>query len=161
MKKVIVLGCPGAGKSTFSRKLSAKTGLPLFYLDMIWHRPDRTEIEQDEFDARLQELLTCDEWIIDGNYARTLPTRLAHCDTVILLDMPLEICAEGIKSRIGKKRVDMPWVEKELDAEFLQWVIDFPRDVLPGINNLLITTDKTVIRFRSREEADAFIDSLP
>ncbi|MEY8605912.1 hypothetical protein [Muribaculum intestinale] len=32
MKKVIIIGCPGAGKSTFARKLSAKTGLPLYYL---------------------------------------------------------------------------------------------------------------------------------
>lgn len=54
----------------------------------------------------------------------------------------------------------MPWTEEELDPEFLQWVIDFPRDVLPEINNMLSATDKTVIRFRSREEADAYIDAL-
>lgn len=154
------MGCPGAGKSTFSRKLSAKTGLPLFYLDMVWHRPDRTVVGQEEFDAKLQEIMKQDEWIIDGNYARTLPTRLAHCDTVFLLDIPVETCIEGIKSRIGKSREDMPWSENELDPEFLQWVIDFPNDVLPGINALLSATDKTVIRFYSREEADAFLESL-
>lgn len=63
MKKVIVIGCPGAGKSTFSRKLAAKTGLPLHYLDMIWHRADRTVIGRDEFDKRLDKLVKEDEWI--------------------------------------------------------------------------------------------------
>ena len=60
MKKVIVIGCPGAGKSTFSRKLVAKTGLPLYYLDMIWHRPDRTTVTREEFDERLSEIISQD-----------------------------------------------------------------------------------------------------
>ncbi len=100
MKKVIVIGCPGAGKSTFSRKLSAKLGLPLYYLDMIWHRPDRTVIGRDEFDTRLAEILAEDKWILDGNYIRTLPIRLAECDTVFLFDLPLDECIEGAKSRL-------------------------------------------------------------
>lgn len=161
MKRVIVLGCPGAGKSTFSCRLAAKTGLPIYYLDMIWHRPDRSVIGADEFDRILNELLAKDEWIIDGNYARTLPVRFAHCDTVFYFDLPTELCVEGAKSRLGKKRDDMPWTEDELDPEFLHWILDFHRDVAPGIDRLLMDSDKTVIRLRSREEADAFIESLP
>lgn len=67
MKKVLILGCPGAGKSTFARKLRDKTGLPLYYLDMIWHKPDRTTITKQEFDAKLSEIIKQEEWIIDGN----------------------------------------------------------------------------------------------
>lgn len=160
MKKVIVIGCPGAGKSTFSRRLSAKTGLPLWYLDMIWHRPDRTVIEREEFDKRLTEIIAEDEWIIDGNYARTLPIRLSECDTVFFFDLPLDECINGAKSRLGKERVDMPWTDDEIDPEFLQWIIDFPRDVVPEINRLLADFDKSVIRFQSRVEADRFIESL-
>ena len=52
MKKVIIIGCPGAGKSTFARKLKDRTGLPLFYLDMIWHKADGTNISRDEFDEK-------------------------------------------------------------------------------------------------------------
>ena len=70
MKKVLILGCPGAGKSTFARKLRDKTGLPLYYLDMIWHKPDRTTITKQEFDAKLSEIIKQEEWIIDGNYGR-------------------------------------------------------------------------------------------
>lgn len=57
MKRVLVIGCPGAGKSTFSRKLSAKTGLPLHYLDMIWHKPDKTNVSQEKFDEKLEDML--------------------------------------------------------------------------------------------------------
>lgn len=56
MKKVLVFGCPGAGKSTFARKLSEKTGLPLYYLDMIWHKTDRTTVSTEEFDTTLLRL---------------------------------------------------------------------------------------------------------
>ena len=160
MKKVIVIGCPGAGKSTFARKLAAKARLPLYYLDMIWHQADRTVIGCDEFDRQLHKLVNEDEWIIDGNYARTLPKRLAHCDTVFFFDLPLEVCVEGAKSRLGKERVDMPWVDDELDPEFLQWIIDFPRDVVPEIERHLRNFDNTRIRFHSRNEADKFIHSL-
>ena len=160
MKRVVVIGCAGAGKSTFSRKLAAKTGLPLHYLDMIWHRADRTVIGREEFDLQLGRLVKEDEWIIDGNYARTLPVRLAHCDTVVFFDLPSEICIEGAKSRLGQERVDMPWTDDELDPEFLQWIVDFPRDVVPEINRHLKNYDKTIIRFHSREEADVFISAL-
>ena len=71
MKKIIVIGSPGAGKSTFARKLREKTGIPLYYLDMLWHKPDRTNVSQEEFDAGLDSILCQDEWIIDGNYLRT------------------------------------------------------------------------------------------
>ncbi|MDE6257057.1 MAG: hypothetical protein K2M53_01595, partial [Muribaculaceae bacterium] len=64
------------------------------------------------------------------------------------------------KSRLGKERVDMPWVDKEMDSEFLQWIIDFPRDVIPEIEHHLRDFDKAIIRFYSREEAGEFIDSL-
>lgn len=160
MKRVIVIGCPGVGKSTFSRKLAVKTGLPLHYLDMIWHRSDRTVIGRKEFDRQLTQIVAEEEWIIDGNYARTLPVRLDYCDTVFFFDLPLEICIEGAKSRLGKDRIDMPWVDNEMDPDFLQWIIDFPRDIVPEINHHLKDFDKTVIRFHSREEADKFLEFL-
>ncbi len=126
MRKVIVIGCPGAGKSTFSRKLRDKTGLPLHYLDMIHHKPDRTTVPNEEFDVRLKQLLSQDRWIIDGNYQRTLEVRLQACDTVFLLDFPLEVCLSGAEARVGQVREEMPWTELEFDPEFKQWILDFP-----------------------------------
>ncbi len=161
MQKVIVIGCPGGGKSTFARALRDKTGLPLYCLDMIWHKPDRTTVTREEFDASLREILQKDRYLIDGNYARTLEMRLASCDTAILLDYPLEVCLAGVEARIGTKREDMPWVEEEFDPEFRQWILDFGRDKLPYIYQCLENTrGKRVIVFRSRKEAADFLETL-
>ncbi|HIQ75280.1 MAG TPA: adenylate kinase [Candidatus Cottocaccamicrobium excrementipullorum] len=159
MKKIIVIGSPGAGKSTFARKLREKTGIPLYYLDMLWHKPDRTNVSQEEFDAGLDSILCQDEWIIDGNYLRTLERRLKACDTVFFLDYPLEVCLSGAASRIGKKREDMPWVEEEFDEEFRQWIIDFPRDQLPFIDKKLeqYRSKREIILFKSRQEAEYYL----
>ena len=80
----MIIGSPGAGKSTFARKLKEMTGLPLYYLDMLWHKADRTNVSTEEFDKALQEIVQQDKWIIDGNYQRTLEIRLQECDTVFL-----------------------------------------------------------------------------
>ena len=159
MKRVMVIGCPGAGKSTFSRKLQEKTGLPLYYLDMIWHRPDRTNVSREEFDERLGEITRRDQWILDGNYLRTMKVRLEASDPVFLLDHPLEVCLEGAISRIGKRRGDLPWVETELDPEFRQWILDFQKDQMPEIRRLLeqYGVGREVNVFCSREEGEMYL----
>ncbi len=161
MDKIIVIGSPGAGKSTFSRRLKDILGLPLYHLDMIWHKPDKTNITKEEFDRRLGEILAADKWIIDGNYQRTIEMRLEKCDTVFLLDFPLEVCLAGARARIGKKRDDMPWVEEELDEEFRQWIIDFPVMKLPEIYEILDKyAGKNIIIFKSRQEAETYLEKL-
>ena len=161
MLKVIVIGCPGAGKSTFARKLSNKTGIPLHYLDMLWHKPNRTNISREAFDTQLSKIIQTDTWIIDGNYQRTLEARLKECDTVFLLDLPLEACLLGAESRIGKSREDLPWIETEFDEEFRHWIIDFPKTQLPEIYELLrkYQNNRNIIIFRSRKEADDYLNS--
>lgn len=157
-RKIIVIGSSGAGKSTFSRQLRDITGLPLYHLDMIWHKPDRTNVTKEEFDKRLFEIMLTDEWIIDGNYQRTLEMRLEKCDTVFLLDFPLEICLAGAAARVGKKREDMPWIEEKLDEEFRQWIVDFPNKKLPEIYRMLEHCKvKNVIIFKSRHEIDEYL----
>ena len=159
MRKVMIIGSPGAGKSTFARRLHDVTGLPLYHLDMLWHKPDRTNIPKEEFDVRLGEIVRKDRWIIDGNYQRTLEMRLKECDTVFLLDYPLSVCLEGARSRIGQKRDDLPWLETEFDEGFREWITGFPKDELPQIYELLgkYKGEKEIVIFRSREEAEDFL----
>ena len=160
MKKVIVIGSPGAGKSTFSRKLRDVTGLPLYYLDMIWHKPDRTNISREELVAEQKKIMENRSWIIDGNYLSTMELRLENCDTIFLLDYPLEVCLAGAKARIGTKREDIPWVETEFDEEFRQWILNFPKDQLPVIYQLLekYGQNRNIHIFRSRETAENYLE---
>ncbi len=160
MNKVIIIGCPGSGKTTFAEKLNKCTGLPLYYLDAIWHKPDKTHIPREEFDKRILEIFNEDKWIIDGNYKRTIETRLNECDTVFLFDLPTEICIQGASERIGKGRYDLPWIETELDPEFKQFIEDFPNETLPYIYELIekYEDEKQVTVFKSRIEADEFIE---
>lgn len=162
MNKAIIIGCPGSGKTTFAEKLQKCTGLPLYYLDAIWHKPDKTHIPREEFDQRIVEIFETPRWIIDGNYKRTIELRMKQCDTVFLFDLPVEMCLQGVTDRVGKERYDLPWLETELDPEFKQFIEDFPKDTLPYIYELIekYKDDKRVIIFKSREEADGFIEKL-
>lgn len=159
MKKIIVIGCPGSGKSTFSRALHNKTDIPLYHLDMMFWNADKTTVEKGVFRERLSEVLEKDEWIIDGNYASTMELRLSACDTVIFLDYPTDVCLSGIRERKGKARSDMPWVETGDDEEFNEYVKNFTEQHRPQVLELLEKYgDKNVVVFKSREEADAFLN---
>ena len=159
MKKAIIIGCPGSGKTTFAEKLHKCTGLPLYHLDAIWHKPDKTHIARDVFDERISEIFATDEWIIDGNYNRTIEMRLKECDTVFLFDLPVEVCLQGATERLGKGIYDLPWIEKELDPELKQTIEDFPKNYLPVIYGLIekYKAEKQVVIFTSREEADEYL----
>lgn len=159
MKRIIVIGSPGAGKSTFARKLKDKTGLPLYYLDMIFHKADRTTVTKEEFDRSLQEILKTDNWIIDGNYQRTLPIRFEACTDVFVLDLPVDRCLRGAASRIGMTREDLPWIEEEFDPEFRQYILDFPKDQLPRIYELVeqYKDIRQIIIFHSLEETEEWL----
>ena len=158
-QKAIIIGCPGAGKSTFARILSDKTHLPLYYLDMLWHKPDRTTVDRKIFDKKLKEIVLKDKWIIDGNYGRTLEMRIQACEAVFLLDFPVAECLTGVDSRIGKQRVDMPWIETEFDEEFRQWISDFPKNELPIVYKLLdrYKSEKSIYIFHARADIDDYL----
>ena len=161
MNKAIIIGCPGSGKSTFSRALHEKTKLPLYHLDMLYWNSDRTTVSKEIFRERLQNVLVLNKWIIDGNYGSTIEMRLKECDTVFFLDYPLEVCIDGVRQRKGTVRTDMPWVETEDDEEFLQFIRDFEKRSRPKIIELLNEyKDKNIVVFKSREDADGYLKNL-
>ena len=163
MQKVMVIGCPGSGKSTFSRVLHEITGLPLYHLDMLNWNADRTTVEKEVFRARLAEVIAKGSWIIDGNYGSTLELRMQACDTVFFLDYPLDVCMNGIMERRGKERPDMPWIESadEVDEEFVAFIKNYNSESRPEVMALLERyTDKEIFIFKSRDEADTFLREL-
>jgi adenylate kinase family enzyme len=162
MKKVIVIGCPGSGKSTFSVALRRATGLPLFHLDMMYWNADKTAVERTVFLERMNETLGRSEWIIDGDYRSTMEQRMQACDTVIFLDYPPQVCLDGIRERHGKARSDMPWVESgEEDAEFVEAVKNYNLQRRPQVMELLAKySDKDIFVFENRDEAAEFLLGL-
>ena len=155
MKKIIIIGCPGSGKSTFARALHNKTGIPLYYLDMLYWNADKTTVSKDVFIERLKKVLSEDEWIIDGNYGSTMELRMAECDTVFFLDFDSDICISGIKERMGKQRPDMPWIETQEDPEFLEFIKNYNTDSRPKVIELLKKyNDKDIVIFKNREETE-------
>lgn len=160
MKKVVVIGCGGSGKSVFSRSFAELSGLPLYHLDNIWWREDGTNITREKFDTVLGGILATDEWIIDGNYQRTMERRIAASDTVIFFDLPVETCVEGIMARQGKPRPDMPWrgAGDSNDAEFMNLVYNYGTNNRPKVLDLIEKySHKNIIVFKSRTAADEFL----
>lgn len=159
--RILVLGCPGSGKSTLALKLQAITGLPLFHLDNLWWRPDRTHISREAFDRKLAELLAREAWILDGDYSRTWEVRIRACDTVILLDYDRRTCMAGIRERVGKARPDMPWTESVLDPELAEMTERWREEKRPVLLDLLARyPDKRQIVLRSRREAEEWLNTL-
>jgi adenylate kinase family enzyme len=160
MKRILIIGCPGTGKSTLARALATVTNLPLYHLDLIWHKSDRSTITRAELCERLAAILPTEEWIIDGNYAATLDLRLKYADTVILLDMPTEVALDGARERLGKARDDIPWQENELDAEFEKKILNFKEQTLPGMYECLRHFEGQLTVLHSRDEINMFLKGL-
>jgi adenylate kinase family enzyme len=162
MNKAIVIGCPGSGKSVFSRALHEITSLPLYHLDMIYWREDKTVISREELIEKIKEIGENDKWIIDGNYGATMELRMSLCDTIFFLDYPSNVCLEGIIARRGAHRADMPWADPdEPDGEFVDFVKNYNSQNRPHVlKRIEKYSDKDIHIFKSREEADGFLDTL-
>ena len=162
MKKVIVIGCPGGGKSTFSKALHRVTEIPLYHLDQMYWNEDRTTVEKEVFLDRLSCVMQQERWILDGNYASTMEMRMQACDTVIFLDYPTEVCLQGVQERRGKRRSDIPWVDNgEKDEEFLRFIQNYRLESRPRVMELRNRyANKEWHVFSTRSQAEEFLFSL-
>lgn len=162
MKRVLVLGSPGAGKSFFSRKLAELTKLPLIHMDNLYWNKNKVSISREELIEKLNPIIQEDEWIIDGNYHHTLNLRLERCTDIFFLDLPREDCVQGMIDRIGVVRDDIPWVESKEDAEeLIEWTKDYETKTRPLELQLLSEhPDVHVTVFYTREEINRYLDKL-
>jgi adenylate kinase family enzyme len=164
MRRVVVIGSGGAGKSTFAMRLGEATGLPVHHLDALYWHPGWVPTPDAEWDAKIAELAAGPAWIMDGNYGRTMDQRLAACDTAVFLDLPRTTCLARVLRRWlryrGRARPDMSaGCPEQLTLEFVRWVWRYPRDRRPAVLRCLaaLGPDKRVVHLRSRREAERFL----
>ena len=167
MERVIIIGCGGAGKSTLARKLGERTGLPVVHLDRIWWAPGNwVHLEREEFDGLLQAEMEKSRWILDGNFNRTLESRLERCDTVIYLDMNRFVCLKNWLGRVlknwGHSRPDMgEGCSEWFDPEFASWIWHFNQKNRSRYYALLEGLEgKQVYILKSRRQVKRFLQNL-
>lgn len=163
MKRVLILGCGGAGKSTLARTLGERTGLPVVHLDQGWWLPGWRNPPEEVFDRWLEEQLEKESWIMDGNYLRTLELRLERADTVVFLDYPVRTCLWGVLRRAarywGRTRPDMgEGCPERLDGAFFRWILDFRRETRPEVLERLSRWEGTVYLLRGRSACRRFVE---
>lgn len=165
MKRILIIGCGGSGKSTLARALGKMTGIPVIHLDQLYWRPGWVHVSKDEFDAAVRQEMEKTQWIMDGNFNRTLPERLQHCDTVIYLDFNRFICLLGWLKRVitnwGKSRADMPQDCVEwFDPEFAGWIWKYNDIKRPRNYELLRQAENVnVIILKNRAQVRKFLQS--
>jgi adenylate kinase family enzyme len=166
MRRILILGCAGAGKTFLAQQIATARGLPLIHLDRYYWRPNWVEPDKAAWAQQVQELVALPDWVMDGNYGGSLPARLAVADTAIYLDLPTWVCLWRVLRRTirlhGKMRGDdLPrgCVER-FDWEFTQYIFSYRREHRPRILNALSKFEgKTIILRRPREVAELIADN--
>ena len=163
----MVIGCCGAGKSTFSRKLHAITNIDIFHLDQYYWKPNWTETASEEWKKIVSDLAAKTNWIIDGNYGGTMDIGFKRADTIIYLDYPTSKCLWRVTKRIwkyhGQQRPDMPpGCNERFDLEFYHYVATFNirkrKKTLKKLEALKST--KKVVVFNNDKQAEVFLNEL-
>ncbi|MGH8883764.1 MAG: topology modulation protein [Egibacteraceae bacterium] len=140
MERIVIIGCGGSGKSHLGRQLGAQLGIPVTHLDTRYYDGHWNPLPQERFAELQRELVARPRWIIEGNYASTLPIRLAAADTVIFCDLPALVCLWGIlerRLRHGAGQHDAIGVYDRITWDFLRYILGYQRSMRPRVQRLL------------------------
>lgn len=164
VRKVAICGCGGAGKSAVARQLGTRLNLPVTHLDMLYYDQEWRPVSHDEFVAVQQRLVAEPRWIIDGNYASTMPIRLAAADLVILLDIHPVVCLWGVLRRRQQHRGadDLSrHLRGRLSWGFISYILRFRKTTRPKVRQLLTehATGEVVV-LTSRRAARRFLHAV-
>jgi adenylate kinase family enzyme len=164
MRRVLVVGSGGAGKSIFATRLGELTDLPVIHLDALYWRSGWKQTPQEEWAGVVDALVARDAWVMDGNYGGTLDARLAACDTVVFLDLPRRVCLWRVVRRWlrhrGRTRPDMaPGCDERLSLEFLRWIWQYRATRRPAMLDRLaaLRPGQRAVVLRSADQVESFL----
>ncbi len=166
MKKIIVIGSGGAGKSTFSNRLGDALNIEVIHLDKLFWRPNWTRTPEAEWVVILRRELARDAWIMDGNFGGTREMRIEACDTVIFLDMPRWLCLyrilkRSVLYRTGARPDMAEGCKERFDPEFIMWVWNYRKSSrCRALEELKRFDDRQIIILKSRGDIQRFLDEL-
>ena len=166
MKRILLIGSMGSGKTTLAIKLSQLLAIPVVHLDKLYWKDNWERVDRQEFDRSLKQELEKEKWIIDGNFIRTMPERLKYCDTVIFLDYGKLLCTYGVLKRVffnyGKSRFDMGGnCPERIDMKFIKDVWNFQRENHNKIMNYLGNIEgANIVILKNRKESNEYINGI-
>ena len=162
MQRILVIGSPGAGKSTLAARIAERCGLPLIHLDREYFGPGWSMPSKPEWRERVRALAAKPEWVMDGNYASTFDIRVPRATAIVWLDLPRWRCILGVLWRVaknyGRVRPDLgPACVEKIDWSFLRWIWSYPGTMRPKTARMLkrLHPDQRVYVLRSRPEIPA------
>jgi adenylate kinase family enzyme len=167
MRRVLIIGSAGAGKTTLARQIGTRLDLPVIHLDRHFWNPGWVETPRDEWARQVDELVAGDRWVMDGNYGGTIDRRIRAADTVLFLDYSRVLCLGRVLRRWwrhrGRQRPDLPegCLEK-IDAEFLLWIWNYRRRSRPRIVDALdrFGEGRRIETLSNPAEARALLEAL-
>jgi adenylate kinase family enzyme len=165
VKRILVIGSGGAGKSTFAKQLGQILELPVIHLDQLYWKSGWEKPSKDEWAIKVDRAIAGREWVMDGNFGGTLPQRIKRADAIVLLDISRWICLWRVAKRAvkyrGMHRPDMaPGCQERFDLEFVRWIWNYPKKSKPAKLALLSATgpDQRVVILRTSREVADFLD---
>lgn len=166
-ERVLVIGCGGSGKSSLAMRLAPCFGLPVTHLDALFWHPGWVPTAAGAWDAIEAALVAQPKWLIDGDYGRTLPMRLARADVVIWLDLPTATCLWRAlvrqSGRRGKVRPDLAaGCPEHIDLGFLLGIATYRRRRRPILlqQRAAASVTQTWITLSSASSVPRFVAGL-
>ena len=166
MDRILIIGSNGAGKSSFSYKLSAILNLPLIHIDQIYWMENWKVKPQEQFEEEVLIEAKQEQWIIEGNNIRSLPNRLKYADTVFWFEFSPLVCVWNVIKReikyFNQARPDMPkGCVSKLNFRFLKDVWNFNKKNHTRIEEMLNDNENIeVIRFTNYQQIREYINKL-
>jgi adenylate kinase family enzyme len=161
-RRILVIGCSGAGKSRLAKIIAERHGLPLIHLDRCYWRPGWVQPPEAEWAEEVERLIAAPEWVMDGNFSGTMKRRAEIADAIVFLDLPRWLCLLRVLKRVvlgfGRTRADVaPGCPERFEWAFIKWVWNYPNRSRPKTLALLRHYPGSIVILTNRGQVGLWV----